>query len=257
MYNSRMRVAIDIGNSSINIGFFIDERLIVQKLDTFPLKSPSEYLDLILKAQRENSIEKTAEVVIISSVVPGHTEALFEAGLRLSGKAPVRVGAGQIKGLRIDVKSPTEIGEDRLAASLAACELFGSPVAVVDFGTATTVNFVGGGDVFKGGAIMPGIGLMKEALFKKTAQLPDVQIRKPMSPIGKDTAESIISGIVYGAAGAIERIIGEAERADGESYKVVLTGGYAGLVSPFMKRKVFIEPDLTLKGLRIIYERGR
>ncbi|MDP3112415.1 MAG: type III pantothenate kinase, partial [Thermodesulfovibrionales bacterium] len=102
----------------------------------------------------------------------------------------------------------------------------------------------------------PGIGLMKNALFKETAQLPDIELSMPLTPLGKDTMENILSGIIYGTAGAVDRIIAEVEGMEGERFKVVITGGYAELVAPFLKRVDYTEPFLVLKGLKYIYERN-
>lgn len=249
-------IVIDIGNSSINAGFFTPAGFFIQKIDTQPLRSPSEYETLFNGFIKEKNMDKMSEGVIISSVVPGHTEALKKACKTLSRKEPLILTHKLKTGINFEIKEPEKLGTDRIAASVGACELFGAPVAVVDFGTATTLNFTGSGNIYKGGAIMPGIGLMKKALSSETAQLPDIDIARPLSPLGKDTEGNILSGIIYGTAGAVERIISETEKTEGESYRAVATGGCSGLVVPFIKRDVHIEPFLVLKGLKIIYARN-
>lgn len=249
-------IAIDIGNSSINIGFFTEAGLFTQKIGTRPLISSSEYAAFFNEFIKEKNIDKTFEGVIISSVVPGHTDVIKEACKTLSRKEPIILSHKLKTGINFQVKETERLGTDRIAASVGACNLFGAPVAVVDFGTATTLNFIGSGNVYKGGAIIPGIRLMKSALFKGTARLPDISVSMPLSPLGKDTTESILSGIIYGTAGAVERIITEVERMEGESFKVVVTGGYSELVAPFVRKINYIEPALVLKGLKIIYERN-
>lgn len=246
-------IAIDIGNSSIDIGFFIEAELFVQKINTNPLLQSSKYSELFAGFIREKNIDKIPEGIIISSVVPGHTESLKKACSALSKKEPAILTHKMKTGIDSHIEEPEKLGTDRIAAAAGACDLFGAPVAVIDFGTATTLNFIGSGNKYKGGAIMPGPELMRKSLFSDTAQLPAVTVSKPLSPMGKDTAECIRSGIVYGTAGAVERIISEAEKAEGENFKIVVTGGNAELIAPFLRKVDHIEPALVLKGLRFIY----
>lgn len=246
-------IAIDIGNSSIDIGFFIEAELLVQKINTKPLLQSPEYSAFFAGFIREKNIDKMPEGIIISSVVPGHTDAVKKACSALSKKEPVVLTHKMKTGIDFRIEEPEKLGTDRIAAAAGACNLFGAPVAVIDFGTATTLNFIGSGNKYKGGAIMPGMRLMQKSLFSDTAQLPDVTISKPMSPLGKDTVECIRSGIVYGTAGAVERIILETEKLEAESFKIVVTGGNADLIVPFIRKVDHIEPALVLKGLRFIY----
>lgn len=249
-------IAIDIGNSSISIGFFTGAGLVVQKMDTRPLKSSSEYAALVNGFIKEKNIDKIYEGVIISSVVPGHTDAFETACKTLCGKEPLILTHKLNTGIDFQINEPEKLGTDRIAASAGACSLFGAPVAVLDFGTATTVNFIGSGNIYKGGAIMPGIRLMEKALFKETAQLPEIELSMPLTPLGKDTMGNMLSGIIYGTAGAVDRIIAEVEEMGGERFKVAITGGYAEVVAPFLKRGDYVEPSLVLKGLKYIYERN-
>lgn len=262
-YNERMNIiAIDIGNSSINIGFFTAECLLVQKIDTYPLMASSDYAKLINEFIEEKNIDKKSQGVIISSVVPGHTAAIREACKILSKKEPLMVSHNLKTGISFQIKEPEKLGTDRIAACAAACDLFGIPAVVIDFGTATTLNFIGSGNVYKGGAIMPGVWLMKNALSVETAQLPDIAIpslfskRQDLLPLGRDTKGCILSGIIYGTAGAVERIVAEVEAREGESFKVIVTGGYSELITPFIKKVDYVEPDLVLNGLKVIYERN-
>jgi len=247
-------IAIDIGNSSISIGFFIEGELIVQKINTIPLLRSSDYSALFKRFIAEKDIDKMPDGIIISSVVPGHINAIVMACKTLNGKEPLILTHKLKTCVSFQINEPGKLGADRIAASAGACELFGAPAAVVDFGTATTLNFIGSGNIYKGGAIMPGIQLMKKALSNETAQLPDIEISAPLSPLGKNTRECILSGIIYGTAGAVERVIKGAEETLGESLKVVVTGGYSELVAPFISRVNYIEPFLVLKGLKFIYE---
>ncbi|MBA3060225.1 MAG: type III pantothenate kinase, partial [Nitrospirae bacterium] len=215
-------VAIDIGNSSINIGFFMGESLVIQKIKTIPLLPFSGYAKVISGFMKKEDIDKMPEGIIISSVVPGHTDAVKKACSALSKKEPMVLTHKMKTGIDFQIKEPEKLGTDRIAAAAGACDLFGAPVAVIDFGTATTLNFIGSENKYKGGAIMPGLELMRNSLFSDTAQLPDVTVSKPLSPMGKDTAECIRSGIVFGTAGAVERIVSETGNAEGENFKMVV-----------------------------------
>ncbi|HBR21665.1 MAG TPA: pantothenate kinase, partial [Nitrospiraceae bacterium] len=180
-------VAIDIGNSSINIGFFIGESLVIQKIKTTPLLPSSDYAEMIKGFMAKGNIDKIPDGIIISSVVPGHTDAVKKAYSILSKKEPVVLTHKMKTGIEFQINEPEKLGTDRIAAAAGACDLFGAPVAVIDFGTATTLNFIGSGNKYKGGSIMPGLELMRNSLFSGTAQLPDVTVSKPVSPLGKDT----------------------------------------------------------------------
>lgn len=262
-----MLLAIDIGNSSINIGFFVGKRLIVQKLNSYPIKSPSEYKKLLTRAIKENSLDKMPSQCIISSVVPKHTEIFKKVGTLLfpqpwgvGRKEPLIVSIGLVKWLNFAIDNPSLLGADRVCGAVGAVGLFGVPVVVLDFGTATTVNFIGRAEkpfkgVFKGGAILPGIGIMADLLHKKTAKLPRVSLKSPQSLLSKSTEDTILSGIIKGSAGAVERIISDVEEKEASQYKVALTGGYAELISSSLKRIDFFEPNLTLIGMKFIYEK--
>jgi type III pantothenate kinase len=163
-------------------------------------------------------------------------------------------------GLTFGVEKPEEIGSDRVASMVAANELFGSTVIVVDFGTATTISALKNRE-FLGGAILPGIGLMSRSLKKGTAKLPlvDTFSKDPEIPLpvmGKNTTMNILSGIIYGTAGAVERLIREMEREESCRFKVVVTGGNSFIIQRLLSGEFFLDTDLTLKGLRFIYERN-
>lgn len=251
-----MLIAIDIGNSSINIGFFTELGLVVQKIDTQPLLSPSEYLALLNRFKKEKNIDKTPEGIIISSVVPGHTGIVRKALKGLVSVEPLMVSCKIKTGLKFNVTKPEELGSDRIANVAAACELYKGPVAVVDFGTATTISVAGKDANYIGGAIMPGIRLMNESLAKGTSELSVVSLTPPRSALGINTTECIQSGLFYGVAGATERLLLEMEKEVGFRLKIVLTGGYGGMISKFLKRKHDLRPYLTIEGLRAIYNRN-
>ena len=252
-----MFIAIDIGNSSINIGFFIDGDLFVQKIATHPLLSPSDYLSRINMFIKEKNIDKIPEGIIISSVVPGHTIVMKETVRGFPSKEPLIVDYRMKTGLKFDIPRPEEVGADRIADSVAAYDIFKNAVAVADFGTATTISVVGKNATFSGGTIMPGLGLMNKMLARETAQLPDIPVSAPDSALGVDTDGNIRSGVVYGTAGAVERLLDEIEKEMGYELKVAVTGGYGSLISGFFKREHLLRPYLTLEGLKILYMENR
>jgi type III pantothenate kinase len=252
-----MIVAADIGNSAINIGYFTDSRLLVQSIKTRPLLSASSYLSSINGFIRENNIEKIPEGIIISSVVPDHTDIIGEVLSGMADREPLFVSYEMRTGITLAIPKPEELGSDRIANSVAAYEFYQCPVASVDCGTATTISVVGKDADYIGGAIMPGIGLMNESLAKSASQLSEVPILPLDSALGKDTEKCIQSGILYGTAGAVERILEEIEHETGYMLKIAVTGGYGKQISRYLKGKHAVMPYLTLQGLRIIYVRNQ
>jgi len=255
-----MLIAVDIGNSSINIGYFTDKGLLVQRIDTHPLKDSGAYFSAIRSFLRQNRVEKVSLGGIISSVVSSHTSVFSEVFKRLSGAEEtvlLTVSHEMNSGLKFRVPEPDRVGTDRIANAVAAVELYGSPVAVADFGTATTITVVGREKEFAGGSILPGLRLMNSALDAGTFQLKEVAMEAPLRALGVDTSGSIRSGLFYGTAGAVERILTEIEEETGISLKVILTGGYAQALGRLMKRSHEINSNLTLEGLRMLYGKNR
>jgi type III pantothenate kinase len=254
-----MIIATDIGNSFITIGYFTSKGLLVQRIPTIPLKSPEEYRQQLYAFIKENNIEKDEGASIISSVVSSHTETLREAIEGLPGQTTgsTLVIDHRLAGIRFRINHPEELGTDRIANAVAAFALLRRPVVVIDFGTATTITVIDGNGDYLGGAIMPGIGLMNEALGMKTSKLRKVEVVQPETALGRNTVACILSGLFLGTAGAVERIVAEIENETGASYDVILTGGYCMLVDTFIRRPHMVRPDLTLEGLKILYEKNR
>jgi type III pantothenate kinase len=249
-------IAVDIGNSTIHIGFFSKSGLIVQKIDTLPLKTHGEYKSIFKVLISENFVEKNTTGVIISSVVPGHNEILRETLKELLSVEPLMVSCKIKTGLIFRIPNPEGLGSDRIANAVAAYERYKCPVAVVDFGTATTISVVAMDAEYIGGAIMPGIRLMNESLAKGTSKLSEVPLTPPRSALGPDTIQCIQSGLFYGTAGAIERLLSEIEKEIGFEFKVVLTGGYGYMISKFFQRNYDLIPNLTIEGLKLLYMRN-
>lgn len=253
-------IAVDIGNSTITLGLFEGFDLIYkERLKTLTLASRGEYSHKINTLLSASSLDvKSVDGIIISSVVPELTEAVFSALQEVTGIRPNILGHDIDSGLSFDVLKPEEVGPDRIANVVGATRLYGNPAIVIDFGTATTLSIIRD-NTFIGGTIMPGLEMMAKALNLYTSRLPLVDLMVSDEKIdlpGKDTRENIISGIIYGTAGATERMIGETESREGRQFHVVLTGGFSVIMARFIRRDFFLDPDLTLKGLRFIYERN-
>lgn len=255
-----MLLAIDIGNSSINTGLFSGTVLIGDfKIPTDQVTNSAFLRTKIKDFLADNRPETQPAGIIVSSVVSAMTEVVMEAVKDIACREAVLLTSFLNTGVAFDVMNPSDVGSDRLANVVAAREIFGQPALVVDFGTATTLSAVRD-DTFIGGAILPGLKLMGEALRGGTSKLPYADMssvhESTLAAIGKDTMHCIFSGIIYGSAGAVERLISEMEREIGIVFNVVLTGGNSGIMTHFFKRGFHIEPALTLHGLRIIYERN-
>lgn len=251
-------ITVDIGNSSIILGLFEDYDLVGRaSLKTQLSMTAEEYCDEIKNFLSTNGSKVNG--VIISSVVQELTETLSLALSKSTGLDPLILGQNIDSGLSFDVLKPEEVGTDRIANVVGASRLYGEPVMVIDFGTATTISILKD-DTFIGGAIMPGLEMMAKALNNYTSRLPLINLNsidwnKGIKALGKDTEKNIISGIIYGTAGAVERLIGEIESVEGCRFKIVLTGGFSVIMAGFIRRDFCFDPDLTLKGLRFIYDR--
>lgn len=252
-----MLIGIDIGNSFINIGFFTKEGLLVRKIKTHPLRSYETYTSLLKDLIAEISIEKNTYEVIISSVVDSHTGILAKACRDMVPEKLLIVGPGVKTGLIFDIPNPEQLGSDRIANSVASYELYKGPVAVVDFGTATTISIVGKDAHYLGGAILPGVTLMNKSLANGTSKLAEVVLNPPRSALGIDTVSCIQSGLFYGTAGAVERVLNEIEKEVNLTLNTVITGGLSYIISKFLRREYELRPNLTLEGLEIIYQRNR
>jgi len=249
-----MLLLIDIGNTSTAIGFCDNSNIkTILKLKTIKDGRGIEECSYILDGFILRHKIKKPEGAIICSVVPQATTAFKNAVKRNFGVEPVMVSSEIKTGLKFMIRSTEGLGADRIADAVAARRLYKGPLLVIDFGTATTFSYISSKGQFRGGAIMPGIRLSADTLADRTAKLPRVDLKKPVRALGKDTAENILSGIIFGHAGAVEKIISEIKRETSRDLKVIVTGGYADLVAPFIKMD-HMDPLLTLEGLRFIYE---
>jgi type III pantothenate kinase len=194
--------------------------------------------------------------VIVSSVVPNIMHSLNNGFMKLFGKYPMQVGQGTDSGIQICTDNPSEVGADRIVDAAGAYYLYGGPVMVIDFGTATTYDLVSEDGCFEAAITSPGLRICAKALWQDTAKLPEIEIKKPESILGKDTVTSMQAGLVYGYIGQTEYIIDRVKQEAGiENLRVVATGGVAKIIAKETDRIDVLDPNLTLKGLRLIYER--
>lgn len=252
-----MIIALDIGNSLIKIGFFVKRTMFIRDMPTHPSPKPSRYVTMIHDFMQEKNMDKIPEGIIISSVVRGLTQAMAKTLGTFFSVKPFIVDYRTKTGIKLDIPNPKGLGPDRIANIVAADALYHCPVAVIDCGTATTVSVVGKASDYIGGAILPGLRLMNESLARGTSRLTKIEICPSGTALGTDTSSGIRSGLLFGTAGAVERIIGEIEKETGLRLKIVITGGYSVLLSQYMKRSHQVIPLLTLKGLRVIYQRNK
>jgi type III pantothenate kinase len=221
-------------------------------------KTSDEYQIVLLNLLSFAHIEVVSiESVIISSVVPPLTPVFQKLSQNLLKVNPLVVGPGLKTGMPILYENPQEVGADRVVASVAAFEKYGGPAIIVDFGTATTFDAISQEGEYLGGAIAPGIQIAAEALFRKTAKLPRIEIKKPKNAVGRTTVTSMQSGLYFGYIGLISNIIQEISKELGEGIKIVATGSFASQIYPDISSIEYLEPFLVLEGLKIIHDRNK
>ena len=254
-----MLLVIDAGNTNIVLGIYDGEQLLRNwRISTDKSKSADEYGILFNNLLVLTGIGlANITDIIISSVVPTLTGVLERLSRNYFGIKPHLVGPGIKTGMPIHYDNPKEVGADRIVNAVAGYEKFKAPLIIVDFGTATTFDYVNGKGEYCGGAIAPGLMISMEALFQKASKLPWVEIVKPPGVIAKNTVNSMQAGIYYGYIGLVDEIVGRMKRECRENPKVIATGGLAGLVAPESKTIDAVEEYLTLEGLRILYMRNR
>jgi type III pantothenate kinase len=254
-----MLLAVDIGNTSTTIGVFDGEKLrATWHMATGVHRMPDEYASLLLSLLRHQGLG-TADIkaVALCSVVPPLISTFEELFKRYFNIEPMVVGAGVKTGVRIRMDNPREVGADRIADAAAAHHLYGGPIIVIDLGTATTFGIISKEGDYIGGIIATGIATAAEALFTRTAQLPRVELFHPKHVIGTNTVAAIQSGVIYGYASLVEGMLERIQKELGEKARVVATGGYAGLIAHETDVIDVVDPDLTLIGLRLIYEMNK
>ncbi len=253
-----MLLVVDVGNTNIVVGVYEGDKLVSSwRISSDRRRTPCE-LAAWMKVlfELEGMDPKSIDGAVLSSVVPPLTGVVVRAIRMLFGIGTLVVGPGVKTGMPILVDNPKEVGTDRIVNAVAAYSKYGGPLVVVDFGTATTFDVVSAKGEYLGGAISPGIAISMEALFKETAQLPRIDFSKPKSVIGKNTVDSMKSGIFYGYVCLVDGMVDLIEREIG-SCRVVATGGLAEVVASVSSKIDLVDPWLTLEGLRIIYHKNR
>ncbi|GBF78022.1 type III pantothenate kinase [Paenibacillus sp. 598K] len=254
-----MILVMDVGNTNVVLGIYRGKELLHHwRLSTNRSATVDEYGMSIYNLFQYAQIRlQQIEGVIISSVVPPLMRTLEQLCRQYIGKTPLIVGPGIKTGLNIRYENPREVGADRIVNSVAAIEKYGSPLIVVDFGTATTFDYIDEGGNYLGGAIVPGIGISTEALYQRAAKLPRIELVKPRSVIGRNPVTSMQAGIIYGYAGQVDGIVRRIRREFGVDPRVIATGGLADLIASESEAIHEVDPLLTLEGLRLIYERNK
>lgn len=255
-----MILVIDVGNTEMRIGVYEGEDLIASwRMSTNVLNTSDEIGATISRFLKFDEIDETkVEDVIISSVVPTIMYSLNRAIIKYFGVEPINVTSDVKTNININMANSRELGNDRLAKMVAAYEIYGGPVMVVDYSTATTFDVVDEHGNFVTGITAPGINICAEALFAKTAQLPKIEIKKPNSIYCRDIVSCIQSGIYYGHIGEAKYIINKVKKELGfTNLKVIATGGMARAINGEKKLFDMLDPFLTFKGLRILYDKNK
>jgi len=254
-----MLLALDVGNTNIVIGIFENENLKTHyRLSTTLNRTVDEYGQQIMGFLSYSGVNyKNVDDVIISNVVPPITETLRDMAKKYFRSDALFVGPGVKIGMNLKYENPKEIGADRIVNAVAAISLYKSPLIVVDFGTATTFCAINDKSEYLGGVIAPGIGISIEALFRAAAKLSRVEVRKPQNLIGRNTIESMQSGIYYGFVGQVDEIANRIKKELGANTRVIATGGFASLIALDSTTIDEVQPLLTLEGLRLIYNKNR
>ncbi len=254
-----MLLVIDVGNTNITFGVYREEELaatfrVMSKLE----RTSDEYGVLIMNLLEKHEFTTAAvSGVIIASVVPNTMHALVNSIVKYLKQSPLIVGPGTKTGIRIDTPNPKEIGADRIVDAVAAYEIYGGPVLIIDFGTATTYDLVTEDGRFTAGITAPGIRISAKALWEDTARLPEVEIKKPKTILAQDTISSMQAGLVFGQIGQTEYIVKCVKEESGyDNLKVIATGGLGSIIASETDVIDQYDRTLTLKGLRLIYLRN-
>lgn len=253
-----MLLCIDVGNSNITIGVFEGDKLICNyRMNTKVRRTSDEYGFMLENFLRNANVTKDdIEGVIVSSVVPKVMHSFRNGIVKFIGIEPIIVGPDIPTGVTVELDNARSVGADRVADVAGAIEAYGYPLLIVDFGTATTFDYVDENGVFKAGAIGVGIESGANALWGQTAQLPEIEIKKPQSVLGKNTQAAMQAGIFYQFLGGFEKTVDAFRKETNQDFKVIATGGLGRVICQHTDYIDVYDPQLIFKGLKAIYERA-
>jgi type III pantothenate kinase len=254
-----MLLAIDIGNTNVVLGVFEGEGLCESwRIGTKSSITADEYAVIVKDLFAFSGIDfRQIDGIIISTVVPPLLSIMTEMSRKYFKIEPMVVTSELKTGITLSYENPREIGADRIVNAAAAFRLYGGPLIIIDFGTATTFCAVTKKGEYLGGAITPGVKISAEALYQRAAKLPRVELTRPRTIIGRDTVSAMQAGILYGYAGLVDGIVERMKKELSPDARVIATGGLAELVAPETKSTIEVRPNLTLEGLRMIYDANR
>ena len=254
-----MLLVIDVGNTNTVLGIYDGKRLVDSwRIWTERDRTSDEYGILVGNLFSSRSIPlEGIKSVAISCVVPPMLGMLVELSERYFHTTPLIVEYGVDTGMPVRTDNPMEVGADRIVNSVAAYHKHKRSLIVVDFGTATTFDYINRRGEYMGGAIAPGLGIATEALFMRASKLPRVELVKPKSVVGKNTVHSMQAGIIFGYVGLVDEIVRRMKKETGSNPKVIATGGLAPLIAAESRTIEEVDDLLTLEGLRLIYKRSK
>jgi type III pantothenate kinase len=254
-----MLLVIDVGNTQTVMGVYDKDHLLIDwRLSTDIRRSGDEFWVVLRNLFREADLDtRSIDGICMSTVVPPLQVVLDDICKRYLHVTPIVVEPGVKTGLSILYDNPREVGADRIVNSVAGIHLYGCPLILVDFGTATTFDCISANAEYLGGAIVPGITVSAEALFQRAAKLHRVELIAPKTVIGKDTSSSMRSGLVYGYAELVDGMVRRIRKEIEGKPRVIATGGNAQIIAEHSEEIEEVCPLLTLTGLRLIYDKNK